>query len=231
MKNFSAIFCLHLAVLFISITFAQPQVQEPPSSEYISNRTINLMDNPNDYTGSPYYNEDFSKAIILKQGKVVAYNQEVRYNVSKELFEIKDADNEDSNIINTIIRNGDIEIRIGDVDFEYISSQKNNLRGYFIPLFKGDKFSLYKKIIKEYIPSQKAINSMSTDIAALYREKEILYLVDSKDVFTSLPSSKGGKIKVFKNLKKEVKTYIKENRLNINRENDLLKLVSYIDSL
>ena len=231
MKSFSTIYCLLLAILISSVTIAQPRVHEPPASDYISNRTVNLMDNPNDYTGSPYYNEDFSKAVILKQGKVVAFSQEVRYNVSKEVFEIKDALNKNSKIVNTIIRKDEIEIKIGDISFEYISSEKNKLRGYFIPLFNGDKYSLYKKITKEYIPSQKAANSMSNDIAALYREKEILYLVNDKGVFTALPTSKGRKIKVFKNLKIEVKTYIKENKLNINRENDFVKLVSYVDSI
>ena len=231
MKNFSTLYSLLLAFLISSVVIAQPTIQEPPASEYISSRTVNLMDNPNDYTGSPYYNEDFSKGSILKKGSVIALNQDVRYNVSKEEFELRDALNKESKIVKTIIRKEDIEIIIGDVPFEYISSAKNGLRGYFIPLFKGAKNSLYKKIAKEYIPSQKAVNSMSKDIDAMYREKEILYLVDSEDVFTALPSSKGGKIKAFGDQKKEVKTYLKENKLNISKEQDFIKLVSHLDAI
>lgn len=231
MKNFSTLYSLLLAFLVSSVIIAQPAIQEPSASEYVSNRTVNLMDNTNDYTGSPYYNEDFSKCSILKDGKVIALNQDVRYNVSKEEFELRDALNKESKIVKTIIRKEDIEIKIEDVPFEYISSAKNGLRGYFIPLFKGAKSSLYKKIKKEYIPSQKAINSMSKDIDAMYREKEILYLVDSEGVFTELPSSKGGKIKAFGDLKKEVKTYVKANKLNINKEQDFIKIVSHLDAL
>lgn len=231
MKNFSTLYSLLLAFLVSSVIIAQPAIQEPSASEYVSNRTVNLMDNTNDYTGSPYYNEDFSKCSILKDGKVIALNQDVRYNVSKEEFELRDALNKESKIVKTIIRKEDIEIKIEDVPFEYISSAKNGLRGYFIPLFKGAKSSLYKKIKKEYIPSQKAINSMSKDIDAMYREKEILYLVDSEGVFTQLPSSKGGKIKAFGDLKKEVKTYVKANKLNINKEQDFIKIVSHLDAL
>ena len=231
MKNFSSIYYFLLAVLVSSVVIAQPAVQEPTASEYIAGRTVNLMDNPNDYTGSPYFNEDFSEGSILKKGKVIALNQDLRYNVSREEFELRDALNKESKIVKTILRKTDIEIKIGDVIFEYISSQKNNLRGYFIPLFRGDNNSLYKKITKEYFPAQKAANSMSQDIDAMYRERETLYLVDGEGMFTELPSSKRGKEKAFGGLKKVVKTYVKDNKLNLNKEQDFIKLVSHIDSL
>ena len=231
MKNFTTIHYLLLTLLISSVVIAQPAIPEPSASEYISTRTVNLAADANDYTGSPYYNEDFSKASILKKGKVIALNQDVRYNVTKEEFELKDARNKDGKIVQTIIRKKEIEIKIGDVPFEYISSSKNGLRGYFIPLFKGAEYSLYKKIKKEYIPSQKAASSMASDIAAMYREREVLYLVDSDGLFTELPGSKGGKIKAFGDLKKVVKAYVKVNKLNINRENDFIKLVAHIDSL
>lgn len=231
MKKFSPFYYFILTFLVSSVVIAQPAAQEPSASDYISNRTVNLMDNPNDYTGSPYYNEDFSQGSILKKGKVIALNQDLRYNVSKEEFELRDALNKESKIVKTIIRKTEIEIKIGDVPFEYVSSSKNNLRGYFIPLFKGNNNSLYKKITKEYFPSQKAANSMSQNIDAMYREREVLYLVDRDGVFTELPSSKNGKIKSFGDLKKVVKTYAKEQKLNVNKEQDFIKLVTYIDSL
>jgi hypothetical protein len=218
-------------MLFSTITFAQPANKDIDSADYISTVTVNLMDNPNDYTGSPYFNEDFLKGSIIKHGKIVALNQDLRYNVTKEIFEIKNASTSESNIVNTVIRDKDIEMKIGEVSFEYISSSQNGLRGYFIPLFKGEKNLLFKKITKKYIPSQKAVNSMASDIAALYKEKEILYLVNDKGVFSELPNSKGGKIKAFGELKKAVKTYVKENKLNLNKENDLIQVVAHIDTL
>ena len=230
MKNFNTIYYVFIALLISSIAIAQPAVQESSAVEYISGRTVNLMDDPNDYTGSPYYNENFLKGSILMKGKIIAFNQELRYNVSKEEFEIKDPANRHSKIVKTLIRSKDIEIKIGDLTFEYISSSKNSLRGYFITLFKGENYSLFKKITKKYMPSQKAVNSMGKDIEAMYREKEVLYLADDKGVFTELSPSKRKKIKAFGDLIKEVKTYTKENKLNLNKEKDLIQLVSHVDS-
>jgi hypothetical protein len=231
MKKISIVYYIIFALLSSSVAIAQPAMQEPSQTEYISNRTANLLDNQNDYTGSPYYNDDFLKGSILSKGKTIASNQILRYNVSKEEFEIKDPKSPDSKILKTILRSEDIMIQIGNDTFEYISSEKNRLRGYFIPLFKGDKNSVYKKIKKEYIAAQRAVNSMTSDVAALYDQNEFIYLVDSKGTFTELESSKKGRLNAFGPMKKKVKEYTKKNKLNLKKEPDLIQVVTYIDSL
>lgn len=231
MKNLSTLYFALLVLLTSSIALAQPAFQESPATEYISNRTVNLMDNPNDYTGSPYHNEDFSKGNILVDDKTIALNQDVRYNVTTEEFEIKDPRNKESKIVKTLIRDKKISIKVDAVSYEYISSKESGLRGYFIPLFKGEKNSLYKKIKKKYAAAQKAYNSMASPVKAMYIEKEILYFVNAEGLFVELPSSKGKKLKAFGDLKKTVKDYTKENKLNLNKEKDLIKVISYIDSL
>jgi hypothetical protein len=189
------------------------------------------MDNPNDYTGSPYYNESYLKGNVLANGKTIAYDQNLRYNVSKEEFEIRDPKNPDSKIVKTIVRSENISLQIRNETFEYISSEKNRLRGYVIPLLKDKKNSLYKKITKTYMASQKAVNSMAADVAALYKEKAVYYLKDDKGNFTLLASSKKGKLKAFSTYKKQVKDYRKENKLNLNKEKDLIKLVAFTNTL
>ena len=231
MKNMNTLYYVLVALLTSSIAIAQPAFQESPAQEYISNRTVDLMDDTNDYTGSPYHNKEFLKGSILVNEKIVALNQDIRYNVTKEEFEILDPNNKESKIVKTIIRDKDISLKIDDISYEYISDSKNGLRGYFIPLFKGEKNALFKKITKKYLPAQKAYNSMASNVKAMYREKELLYLVNGDGVFTELSTSKSKKIKAFGDLKKDVKNYTKEKKLNINKEKDLIQVVSYIDSL
>jgi hypothetical protein len=231
MKKIFAAYFVIFALLTSAITIAQPAMQEPTQTEYISTRTVNLLDNQNDYTGSPYFNDAFLKGSIISKGKTIASNQILRYNVSKEEFEIKDPRNPGSKTLKTILRNENITIEIGDDSFEYISDAKNRLRGYFIPLYKGVRNSLYKKIKKEFIPSQRAVNSMTSDVAALYDEKEFLYLVDKTGKFTEMGSSKKDRLNAFGDMKKKVKAYAKENKLNLKKEKDVIKAVTYTNSL
>jgi len=231
MKSLNSTYYIIFAFLISSIAIAQPAFQEEQTANYIAPRTVNLLADPGDYTGSPYHEEDFIKGSILLKGKVIAYNQDLRYNVSKEEFELRNPGNSKSKIVNTIVRNKNIEIEINDITFEYVSDSKNSIRGYFIPLFKGNSNTLLKKIKKEYLPAQKAINSISKDVPAMYREIEILYLVNNNGEFIELPSSRNGKMKAFGELKKTVKTYSKSNKLNVNNEKDLIQVVSYVDSL
>ena len=231
MKKISTVYYLIIAILISTVTIAQPEAQEPSQIQYISNRTVNLVNEQEDYTGSPYFNEDFVSGNILSKGKTIATNQIVRYNVNKEEFEIRDSKDSNSKTVKTILRSENITIEMGDHSFEYISDAKNKLRGYFIPLITGGKNSLYKKIKKEYIPSQKAINSMTSDVAALYKEKEILYLVDGDGKFIELTSSKKDRLNAFGDTKKNVKDYAKQNKLNLKKEEDLIKIVTYTNSL
>ena len=132
MKKISVLYYLIFTLLISVTTIAQPEMQEPSRAEYISNRTVNLLENQNDYTGSPYYNVEYLTGNILFEGKTIASNKSLRYNVSKEEFEIRDPRNQESKIVKTILRNTEITIQIGEESFEYITNEKNRLRGYFI---------------------------------------------------------------------------------------------------
>ena len=226
----------YLPLLFIisiySISFSQQATKITLDSEYLANKTVNLNKDPNNYTGSPYYNTQFSTGHIYKNGRLIAANKKVRYNAYKDIFEIKNDLNPKSNIVNTIARKSSISIKIGIQEYHFFRpSEKNNLYGYFIVLLKNDNLSVYKKIKKKYTPSQEATSSMDTNIAAFYKEYSILYIVNANGYFIEVPKSKKAKIDLFENHKKEVKTFIKENKIKLKKEKDFIKLVYYYNSL
>ena len=90
---------------------------------------------------------------------------------------------------------------------------------------------LFKKIKKVYIPEQKAYTSYSNNVAATYKEKIILYFYQEDGVLIEIPNSKKSKIKIFGDQSKEVKLFIKENNVNINKEAGLIEVISYYNTL
>ena len=98
-------------------------------------------------------------------------------------------------------------------------------------LQKGEKISYAKKVKKKYVPGQKAYSSMARDISPMYKEYLVYFLLNKDGNLIELPNSKNKKIDAFGSHKKELKAYIKENKLNINKERGMKKLIEYYNSL
>ena len=224
-----------IAVLFIASSVltnlkAQSVYNDNDIDKYISNITISKV-SESSYLGSPYENENFQKAIISKNGVTISHNVYMRYNAHKDIFEIKKTAALKDNQAKLLKRTDEIIIKINNNKYIYLPASVEHTKvGYFVLLQKGD-VSLYKKIKKQFIPGQKAYTSLAQDVAPTFKEKIILYLANEKGDLIELANSKSGKLKAFENHKKEVKLFVKENKLNLNKESHLIKLVKYYNSL
>jgi hypothetical protein len=198
---------------------------------YISQKSV-TDDHEFTYVGSPYFNEEFEKGIIYKDDLALANNVGLRYNANRDVFEIKRKITLKNNQAKYLNKTDDISLKIKNDCFVFIPARSdNNVNGYFILMYKGENVSLYKKSQKLFIAGQKAYTSLARNVEPTYKEKEVLYLSDANGKLSELPNSKNGKIKTFNKHNKEVKQYIKEQHLNLNKENNLIKLVKYYDGL
>lgn len=70
-------------------------------------------------------------------------------------------------------------------------------------------------------------------LGAFYRrvEQDVFYLLDNKGKVTRIKPSRRGIYKAFSKYAKDIKTYIKVNRLQYSSRNDLIKIVDYYNSL
>ena len=93
------------------------------------------------------------------------------------------------------------------------------------------EFATCEKIKKEYIPEQKAYTSLASNIAANYKEKLSLYLYTSDGLLIELPGSKSKRLKAFGDKSKDIKLFVKENKININKEAGLIEVIKYFDTL
>jgi hypothetical protein len=224
-----------IAVLFIASSVltnlkAQSVYNDNDVSKYISNITISKA-SESDYLGSSYENNDFKKGVIFKNGITISHDVYMRYNAHKDVFEIKKTAALKNKQAKLLKRTDEITIKINNKTFVYLpASVEHTKAGYFVLLHKGN-ITLFKKITKQFIPAQKAYTSLAQDVAPTFKEKNILYLSNKNGKLIELANSKNGKLKAFENHKKEVKLYVKENKLNLNKESHLIKLVKYYNSL
>ena len=211
---------------------AQGVFNDPETNTYISQKSITPPDHGYTYTGSPYANKAFQQGFVFRDGQILASNIGLRYNAARDEFEIKKSLNTSNYAAKVMVKSEEIYVKIMNRLFVYVDkNEEDETGGYYEVLYEGEKMSLYKKVSKEFIEGKKAINSIAADILPQYKEKETLFLLTENKELVSLPSSRNGKINSFSGNKKEIKQHIKDKKLNINKNYDLIKLMRFYDSL
>ena len=221
-----------IIALFYSVNInAQSEFNETDIDSYISQRSVEVYLEA-DFTGTPYKDKMFKNGTILKNGVPLAKNIGLRYNASKDLFEVKKSSVLKDDQAKVLKSSSDLFIIIGNENYVFLAPNENNSsQGYFLIDYKSDKTSLFKKIKKEYIPEQKAYTSLASNIAANYKEKQSLYLYTSDSLLIELPGSKSKRLKAFGDKSKEVKVFVKKNKINLNKEAGLIEVIKYYDTL
>lgn len=219
------------SILFYTAITAQSVYKENDLDKYISKTSIPKNTDGN-VSGSPYINDTFGQGIIEKDGIALVHNIGLRYNANKDYFEVKKNIALKDNQAQLLVRTNEITVLLDNNEYTFVpANTENMIKGYFIVLESGKKVSLYKKINKSFIPGQKAYSSMTRPVAPMYKEKIVLYLYSSDGILTELPTSKKGKLKAFNKNHKELKSFLKENKLNLNKEKDLIKLTNYYNTI
>ncbi len=223
-----------LALFFLTFaTFAQMETEEVVSETYLSNQSITFEPEEVFYAGSAYENDAFARGTIFIKGRVVESNVLLRYNALRDEMEVKMDPNASDATAKVMVKDPDIYTRILNKIFVYSPKKEGiDYPGYFLVVYEGEHYMLYKKITKDFIEGTKSMNSMTRDIPNMYKEKEFYYLVNKKTgTFVLFPNSRNGKLALFGNKKKQVKAFVNNERLNINKEWALKKTVLYYDSL
>jgi len=221
-----------IIALFYSVNInAQSEFNETDIDSYISQRSVEVYLEA-DFTGTPYKDKMFKNGTILKNGIPLAKNIGLRYNASKDLFEVKKSSVLKDDQAKVLKSSSDLLIKIGNENYVFLAPNENNTtQGYFLIDYKSDKTSLFKKIKKEYIPEQKAYTSLASNIAANYKEKLSLYLYTNDGLLIELPGSKSKRLKAFGDKSKDIKLFVKENKINLNKEAGLIEVIKYYDTL
>lgn len=171
--------------------------------------------------GSPYANSNFLLAKIAENYEKVP----IRYNSYMDQIEFE--------------KDGAVMVLPKDSRFSRIEilspretlvsiDTKDDLSGYFYELVNGD-VSLYKKIKTKFIDFVPAANSYSSDKPATFRTQDPVYYIKIQDIYLKKLTQKEV-IEKFPNKKESLKQFFKENNMKFNKEEDLKKLVFFLNS-
>lgn len=176
-----------------------------------------------------YLNSTFLVGNIYQDDKLLKTKVPMRYNAYADEIEIKSHVSEEK--YGALMKDPSIYVKINNDNYVFVPYEDSNEKGgYFNVLTDGKTYDLYKKTTAKFIEPQTAKTSYQRDSPPSFDKITKYYLV--KDgTFYELPTNKSKVLKVMDSKKNEVKTYISDNNLDVDKEADLIKVVAYFDTL
>lgn len=173
--------------------------------------------------GDAYINKHFSSAKIENAKSEVP----ARYNMFTDEIEI--------------LGNGDVFILPKSSQYPKISfinpsmtlvfaENGNEPAGYYQELV-GGKNLLLKKMRVEFRDAVRAVNTYTRDYPARFENSKPAYFIKTESKLIKISKDEKELIKNFPEKKSEIQSFIKSDKIKLNKEVDLIKLTNFINQL
>lgn len=213
-----------LAVTLAATTLARGQTSLELPSSYINNNTYGGINNlPPDIEGSPYLRDEFVKGTVFVENEK-PYAAMMRYNAYQDEIQVQGSDG-----ISSLFKRDYIWAEIGGETFriQTYGDRTGTSKGYFVELNRGN-IRLLKRIVREFKEGQPAVSSYSQNTPPRFDEKVTYYLVREKSPAREVRLRKKDILGFLSS--KEVETYVKENKLRLNSEKEVIQVLTQINA-
>ena len=224
-------YVLALFTLLIStVGFSQSEYQIRQAIDFFNANKLQSGDwklTQSDIEGSPYLNDEFMEGVVFTTSKTQYMGMPLRYNIFNDQVEFKAQEQ-----VQAIAAPETIEkIEMGDIKLVYApySLSKKIRRGYFIVEEEGVA-SLYRKpeIMFEEAKEPGAYKEAEP---AQFKRKSDSYFIRIGKSPAQLVASKKDLEEAFPNHQKEIKQYIKDEKVKPRKEETLPGLIQFYNSL
>jgi len=174
-----------------------------------------------DISGSPYLDKKFYEAKVSDDYEKIS----VRYNSYKDEVEFQ----KDGSPLVLPKETKFSRIEIGSPKQTIVLLETNDdLSGYFFELVNG-KNSLYKKIRTKFVDFVPAPNGYTSDKPATFKMLDPVYYIKTEKGFIKKPKNQKDIVEQFPDKKENLATFFKSNKIKFDKEEDLIKLVNFLN--
>ncbi|RUT77848.1 hypothetical protein [Ancylomarina longa] len=212
--------------LYNNLNLYDPAVVKKYNDMVISKKMSNT--DIEQITGTPYLSKNFEKGNIITKDSTLYSGIYLRYNAYEDIMEFK----KDSFALEISNKFPIKQLSIKGIVYEkkvfkYDNSQKI---GYFERLEKGS-INLYARKTIAYIKAKPSRGYQDARPAEFKKNKTEFFLTKGETPNVSFIANKSTLINLLGEEKKQISNYIKSNRLNIKKECDLRKIITYYNYL
>lgn len=192
--------------------------------DYNMNQTSN-----NQIEGSIYINENFAPVIITQ------YNDKIysgRFNALNGEIEIKLEENK----VIALDTNSDFEVKFTASNKIYrtesfVDSKGIEKKGFLVLVNENKEYALFKEEIVKFHEKIESTSSYDKGRPARYIREKDNYYIKNNNTIHYISQNKKDLLQTFPNESDKLKSFIKKNKINLKQEDDLVKIVNYLDAL
>lgn len=181
-----------------------------------------------DIEGSPYLNDEFKEGTVFMTSKTKFVEMPLRYNIFNDQVEFR---SDDGSLMVLSVPEVIEKVEFGETTLEYsVYSQLNKVRrGFFVVLEKGEA-SLYSRPRVTFEDARKPGAYSEAKPPRFIKRPDEYYIRIGKEP-AELISKKKDIEELFTEHEKKMQEFIRKNKININRPEDLIKVVQFYNSL
>lgn len=175
-----------------------------------------------DIQGNPFYKSGFSNAKVGDAEHILP----VRYNLYKDSFEVLN-----NNEIYSIPMDNAFSkfVFLANNEKFILSSDDAGVSGYFLVITEG-KNKLLKKLSVKYNPEVPAPNTLISATPARFEIQKPIYYIKTEERIVKISKKVEDLVNLLPADKKDAtKDFIKANKIKLNEELDLIKLVTFLN--
>ena len=242
-KSYTLLVLSYFIAFYVSAQSSAPgsvRAQGSPLERDMALRWLNNANNMNrargtkldlnDIEGSVYYNDQFVKGDVFYLDKLFD-SYPMRYNAYSDEIEIRRTE---ASALESVYKSTSLTCIIDNERYIYAKYFDNNgevKEGYIIRLNEGPKYVLFEKKSKVYKEGKKATTSMHPTYPPKFEDKHNYYISTDGEYPIHFKGSKKELTAIFgSDMASELKSFIKENKIKLNNEQDLIKLMDFVNS-
>lgn len=183
---------------------------------------------PIDAYGSPYINENFLPVKVkgfddqLFTGRYNAYNGEMEINLGTKIIAL------DNNLSYEVMYTQNNKIYR---TYNYITPSGIAKRGFLNVVQQMTDYAVLKQEVVKFYDKVPAATSYQRDKPAKFVESAPNYYFEKGGVVKPVPTKKKDLLKAYPQNAKALKSYLKENKISLKDESDIVKLAGYLATL
>lgn len=182
-------------------------------------------DLPKNVEGSMYYVKDFISGNLYFDSKRLDREFEYRYNAYLDEIEVKSNEGMD-----VLAKSPKLKVEIIGMTYKYVPyNDKSGVEfSYMVEIFSNSNYTVFQKNSKKLKQGRKSSNGMTPDLASKLVDETSFYVQFSDDKSAiSFPSSKKELIQMYPELKNGLKKFIKSEKIDFDKSEDVLKVMDY----